>query len=567
MAKRQEDTDIDQYLALIECKDHSTNLGNKDWEDAVIQGKQKAQKQGLKTFFVTNTDALTRCYNSFDLTEVSIDGSLITEIQSLPILQAIQTQVSEKNSVVKYRTFASTTPDPKRFQASLWEIRQVFRACGISKGNEDTMIKTSLTFCILKLITEQQNKRRTIPDTILLWDEWRNGQLNRDIANTIIDITGISGYRHLKDCLKIDERLDADSCLKIKDEISKYKLFESDFDFFGLIYESFANTQLKKDFGEFYTPRHIIRTMVRLLLSEEKSFRTLVICDPACGTGGFLVEALLFLENNYELAEGLTDEVLDSLKKKTFFGYDTNDKVAIPFARTNMMMADDGGTNILHKDSLLELPEGEYHYVLANVPYGAYNGDAPITAFSYTNNRRFELLFIEKIVKSLRQGGRAAVIVPDGLVEATSYKSFRQKLLFDAEVEAVISLPSFVFEPYTGEKTYILLFKRKLDTQRGKIQDNPIWHYIVDNDGFQNGKKRYHINENDLPELEAGYRSIAIQNKAGFVKSESLTEDTFFTLCSEHYLRKVRPTEIEKAQFEAILDEVEALISSALSEV
>jgi type I restriction enzyme M protein len=280
-----------------------------------------------------------------------------------------------------------------------------------------------------------------------------------------------------------------------------------------------------------------------------------------------LVEALLFLGNNYEATEGLTDEVIDSLKKKTFFGYDTNEKVAIPFARTNMMMADDGGTNILHKDSLLDLPEEEYHYVLANVPYGAYNGEAKVESFSYTNKRRFELLFIEKIVKSLKPGGRAAVIVPDGLVEATSYKGFRQKFLFDAEVEAVVSLPNFVFEPYTGEKTYILFFQRKLETKRGKIQDDPIWHYIVDNDGYQSGKKRYHINENDLPELEAGYRSIVIQNKAGFVPANDLTEDTFYTLCSEFYLRKTRPAEVEKVSFEAILDEVEMLISTLVKEV
>ena len=557
----------EHILALIECKDHSTNLDDKDWIDAVSQGQQKALKQGLNSFFVTNTDSITRCYNTYNLGEISIDGTIITEMQSLPILQAIQTQVSRANSSVKYRTFASNVPDPKRFRASLWELRQIFRACGISKGSEDSMIKTSLTFCILKLITEQQSIRRTIPETIMLWDEWRSGQLNRDIVNTINDITDLAQYRHLENCLNIDDRLDASSCLKIKEEISKFKLYASDFDFFGLVYESFANAQLKKDFGEFYTPRHIIRTMVRLLLCEEKSYRSLVICDPACGTGGFLVEALLFLENNYESTEELTDEVLTSLKKKTFVGFDTNDNVAIPFARTNMMMADDGGTNIVQKDSLLELPETVYHYVLANVPYGEYSGDASISSFSYTNRKRFELLFIEKIVKALKKGGRAAVIVPDGLVEATSYKDFRQKFLFDAEVEAVISLPNFVFEPYTGEKTYVLFFKRKFDTQRGKLQDNPIWHYIVDADGFQSGKKRYPINDNDLPELEAGYRSIEIPYKAGFVPMSLVTEETFYTLCCEYYLRKEEPMEVDKALFEVILTEIENLISYTMKEV
>ena len=554
--------DYDRHIvALVECKDHSTNLGDKDWNDAVAQGQQKALKQGLNSFFVTNTDSITRCYNTYDLSEVSIDGTVITEIQALPVLKAIQTQVSRVNSGVKYRTFASNTPDPRRFRASLWELRQIFRAGGISKGSEDSMIKTSLTFCILKLISEQQSIRRTIPETIMLWDEWRGGQLSRDMNNTIGDITQLAQYRHLSDCLHIDDRLDSAACLKIKEEIGRFRLYASDFDFFGLVYESFANAQLKKDFGEFYTPRHIIRTMVRLLLADEKSYRPLVICDPACGTGGFLVEALLFLESSYNSADASADENLTALKEKTFVGFDTNDKVAIPFARTNMMMADDGGTNIVQSDSLLELPESAYDYVLANVPYGEYGGDAPISSFGYTNRRRFELLFVEKIVKSLKNGGRGAVIVPDGLVEATSYKEFRQKFLFDAEMESIVSLPSFVFQPYTGEKTYILFFKRKLEVQKGKLQENPVWHYIVDNDGFQGGKKRYPINDNDLPELEAVYRKSDIHYKAGFVPMSAVTDETFYTLCSEFYLRKKEPIEIDRDLFEKILAEVEILVS------
>lgn len=551
-----------RILALIECKDRFSRIGDDDWQDAMSQGQAKASAQRLRAFFVTNTRTLTRCYNTADLSEVSLDGRSITDIQPMPVLRAIQTQVRPGTSTVVYRSFATATPDPKRFRASLWNIRQTFRSRGISRGSEDSMIKTTLTFCILRLISEQQAIEHRIPHTVFLWDDWRPSQLDRDMTNTIDDLTALPGYQHLQGCLSIDDRLDAAACVSIRDELSRYRLFGSDFDFFGLIYESLANSQLKKDFGEFYTPRHLIRTIVKVTLSGEKRPRPLAICDPACGTGGFLVEALLFLQRNYEFVNALDVETSRRLKEETFYGFDTNSEVAIPFARTNMMMAGNGGMNILETtDSLTELPEDEYDYVLANVPYGKYDGQADISLFSYTNQRRYELLFLEKIVRGLRPGGKAAVIVPDGLVESTSYASFRECLLHDVTMEAVVSLPHFAFAPYTTEKTYVLFFMRRRPSETGKIQKAPIWHYIVDNDGFQKGSKRYVIDENDLPELETGFRSLQRDEKAGFVSMDQVNGDTFYSLCSEFYLRRRQPIELSAETFAEILSEAEDFLS------
>lgn len=548
-------------IALIECKDHFAAIGDADWQDAIEQGQRKASAQHLRAFFVTNTFNLTRCYNTADLSEVSIDGNTITEIPTLPIIRAIQTQIQEGVSDTTYTSFTPGTPDQKRFRASLWNLRQTFRSRGISKGSEDSMIKTSLTFCILKLITEQQQLRRTIPDTVLLWNDWRPGQMDRDLHHTIEDITSLPEYRHLRGCLHIDEKLDATGCVAIRNEINQYQLYGSDFDFFGLIYESLANKQIKKDFGEFYTPRHVIRNMVRLRLSNEKRPRPLRICDPACGTGGFLVEALLFLQRNYRETGTLDDKTIDSLKRLTFHGFDSNAEVAIPFARTNMMMADDGGANILVvTDSLIDLAEREYDYILTNVPYGNYEGNANINLFSYTNSRRYELLFIEKIIRALKPGGKAAVIVPDGLVESTSHAIYRKKLLYDVTMEAVISLPPFVFEPYTTEKTYILFFTRRRAAEQGTLQTIPIWHYIVDEDGFQKGKKRYIVAENDLPELEAGFLAVELEGKAGFVPMNQVCEDTFYSLCSEYHLRRPMPIELSLEAFNCIIDEAERMM-------
>jgi type I restriction enzyme M protein len=550
-----------RIVALLECKDHFTDIGDADWQDAMEQGRTKSVAQGLSAYFVTNTGTLTRCYNAADMSEVSLDGNLITRVPGLPILRAIQTQVGPGVSDVTYESFTVGAPDPKRFRASLWNLRQIFRSRGISRGSEDSMIKTSLTFCILKLVTEQQRVARTLPETVFLWDDWRPGQMSRDIVNTIDDITALPEFQHLSGCLAIDDRLDSQACVRIHTEIGQYHLYGSDFDFFGLIYESLANKQLKRDFGEFYTPRHIIRTMVRLRLAEEQRPRRLTVCDPACGTGGFLVEALLYLQRTYAARDTLDEEVVQTLKEETFYGFDTNSQVAIAFARTNMMMAGNSGANILEtRDSLIDLPEGEYDYVLANVPYGQYDGMADISQFAYTNARRYELLFVEKIVRALKPGGRAAVIVPDGLIEATSYASYRHKLLCDVTLEAVVSLPPFVFEPYTTEKTYVLFLTRRRPAEQGVLQETAIWQYVVDNDGFQAGKKRYVIADNDLPELEAGFLSLELEGKAGFVEMAQVCERTYYSFCSEFYLRRAEPIEVSLADFESIIERAELLV-------
>ena len=550
-----------RILALIECKDHYATLDDADWLDAKSKGQIKARQQGLNAFFVTNTNTATRCYNASDLTEIVLDGTPISDFQTIPILKAIQTQVSASSSLVSYHSFAGKAPDPKQFRATLWNLRQVFRARGISKGSEDSMIKTTLTFCILKLISDQQQLARTIPQTIYLWNDWRPAQMDRDIANTIKDLTDLPRYKHLMGCLAIDRRLDAEACGTVHREISPFSLYGSDFDFFGLIYESLANTQLKKDFGEFYTPRHIIRTIVRTRLQDEQQPRPLAICDPACGTGGFLVEAFICLQNFYRISGQLTGATITALKEHTFHGFDTNDEVAIPSARTNMMMADDGGANILAtEDSLNTLPTNQYDYILTNIPYGKYDGTADMSTFSYTNSKRYELLFIDRIAHALKPGGKAAVIVPDGLVESTSYSQFRYKLLLDTTVEAVISLHSDVFEPYTGEKTYIIYLTRKLPAQQGTLQTTPIWHFILDEDGFQKGKKRYSINADDRADWEAGFLSAVVPFKAGFVPIDQVNKDNFYSFCSESYLRRPAPIDVPLSVFDRILTEANVLI-------
>ena len=544
----------DAIVALIECKDRKASPGDSDWAKGVSDGQKKATLQGLRAFFVTNTDTFTRCYRTSDLADISVDGEPLASVPNIPVLRAIQAQVSPARTNVLFRTFAPNIPNANSFRSALWNIRQTFRSRGISKGDEDKIIKSTLTFCILKLMAERQAKFRLLPPTIVLGN-WRVLQMDREIKNTIADISGLIQFSHLKDCLWIDDRLDAKACVAVWDQISRFTLFGSDFDFFGIVYETLANKNLKKDFGEFYTPRHIIRFMVRTLFADEKLPRSLTICDPACGTGGFLVEAYLYLQNQYKDTGTFNDTVLENLKNSTFVGLDNNDIYSIPYARTNMLMAGDGGAHISWTpDSLTSLPEERYDYVIANVPYGAYAGEADLTQFEFGRIRRFEYLFIEKIVRALKFGGRAAVIVPDGLVENSSHEKFRRALLANVDLTAVVSLPRFAFLPYTSEKTYILYFLRKPRHKRGQFQESPVWHCIIDNDGFQDGVKRYPIAEDDLSEIGAGeFMRKKEPTKCGYVSMANHLQNRFVVMSSESYLRKPRPIEYDIEEFSAAM--------------
>ena len=307
----------DGIIALIECKDRKAAPDDRDWKVAVRDGRQKAKLQGLKAFFVTNTDTHTRCYSAHDGLEVSVDGEVVSAVPTIPVLRAIQAQVSPVRRNALYRTFANRIPNANSFRSALWNIRQIFRSKGISRGDEGKIIKSTLTFCILKLITERQKLFHLLPTSILLWNDWRLTQMERDIKHTIDDIVSQPRFTHLSGCLWVDERLDAAACALIHKEIGVFDLFGSDFDFFGLVYETLANKNIKKDFGEF-NAGHIIRFIVRTLLRAETLPRPLRICDPACGTGGFLVETYLYLQNQYRDSNAFSDEVLGALKIRRF---------------------------------------------------------------------------------------------------------------------------------------------------------------------------------------------------------------------------------------------------------
>jgi type I restriction enzyme M protein len=248
--------------------------------------------------------------------------------------------------------------------------------------------------------------------------------------------------------------------------------------------------------GQFRTPRHIIRLMVELTAPQP----TDVICDPACGTAGFLVAASEYLRDQYPNL--LHDKKRNEhFHHRMFHGFDF-DNTMLRIGSINMLLHGVESPDIRYRDSLAQDHAGEaekYTLVLANPPF-AGSLDYENTAkdlLQIVKTRKTELLFFALFLRLLKPGGRAAVIVPDGVLFGSSkaHKELRRMLVEDQKLEAVVSLPGGVFKPYAGVSTAILIF-----TKTNSGGTDHVWFYDVEADGWSLDDKRTPL----LPEDKLG---------------------------------------------------------------
>lgn len=543
-------------VCLIEAKSIHAKIGDKDWQNAIGQGQMKAKLQGLSYFVVTNTAGLTRFYNTSNLNTITLNGTIITSIPNIDVLKMILTQVNPNNNNVDTGDEKPTVDyNETDFQKSLFQLKNTYRSSKMD--NDSEMIDTTIGFIVLKYISEKEKKQRNIDSRTLLWDELREDHYEEDIKSLIKDIMECGLYKDFQEALYINPKLTSKQCEKIVKELGKYSFHGCGFDIYGAVYEAYADKNTKKEFGQYYTRRHITRAIAEILLRDEKRPRDFTICDPACGTGGFLTEAYKVLERNYVMSKTYTKEDETRLQNKVIVGFD-NKKRNIGLAKLNMFLIGDGHVMIEEtNDSLLSLKENTYDYILTNPPYGVYKGDANIDSFSFAKKSRMEMLFLEKIVKSLKPGCMGAAVIPDGVLENTSYGDYRYNLLCNIEIESIISLHEYVFRPYTSEKTYVIFFRKKTDGEEGIIQKDPIWMYIVENDGYQKGDKRYEILENDLPDLINNYKSEKAKGRCRYVQMSEISKDNFYNLLVEYYLPsdEIKIKRVTPKEFDDILEE------------
>jgi len=276
--------------------------------------------------------------------------------------------------------------------------------------------------------------------------------------------------------------------------------------------------------GQFRTPRHIIRMMVELMQPQP----TDRICDPSCGTAGFLIESYDYLLRQHSSAAGTHKEVIDGDEHVSYSGdllgehrshVDTDmfhaydfDATMLRIATMNLVMHGVKQPDVHYQDTLSQSfeerhPEGSknaFDLILANPPFKGTLDEQDVAPdiLRTVKTKKTELLFIGLILRMLKLGGRSATIVPDGVLFGSSkaHVQLRQHLIDNNQLEAVISLPSGVFKPYAGVSTAVIIFSKGGQTEN-------VFFYDVQSDGFTLDDKRTKIGDGkgNLPDVQFKY--------------------------------------------------------------
>ena len=270
--------------------------------------------------------------------------------------------------------------------------------------------------------------------------------------------------------------------------------------------------------GQFRTPRHIIKMMVEMVKPGPED----IVCDPSAGSAGFLVYAGEYIREHHADAL-LKPAVQEHFQKKLFLGMEF-DPTMIRIGAMNLMLHGIDQPNLVMVDALSESNQGfteKATIVLANPPFkGSLDKEAvDPKLLNIVDSKKTELLFLGLILKGLKLGGRAAVIVPDGVLFGTNkaHQVIRKEIIDGQKLEAVISMPSGVFKPYAGVSTGILIFTKTASGGTGKV-----WFYDMKADGYSLDDKRNPTTENDIPDI------LHRWNNLGAEDTRSRTDQSFF---------------------------------------
>lgn len=319
--------------------------------------------------------------------------------------------------------------------------------------------------------------------------------------------------------------------------------------------------------GQFRTPRHIIRMMVELL--DPKPDDT--ICDPACGTSGFLVASGEYLKGKYHSEIFYNRQRKDHYNNHMFVGYDI-DRTMLRVGAMNMMTHGVENPNISYRDSLSDqnTDNGKYSIILANPPFkGSLDTDTVSTdLLKVCKTKKTELLFLALFLRMLKVGGRCACIVPDGVLfgSSTAHKAIRKEIIDGNRLEAVISMPSGVFKPYAGVSTAVMIF-----TKTGHGGTDNVWFYDMTADGFSLDDKRSAVKDNDIPDIVARFKALdkeadrARTDKSFFVPVEEIRENGYDLSINKY--KKTEYVAVEYPPTEEIMGQLDALEEKIAAEM
>ncbi|MBU0998742.1 type I restriction-modification system subunit M [Patescibacteria group bacterium] len=370
--------------------------------------------------------------------------------------------------------------------------------------------------------------------------------------------------------------------LEIVDIIRPINFCKLDADVLGDAYEYLLERlSSSKRLGSFRTPRHIIRTIVEMVNPKLGD----TVLDPACGTAGFLLAAYehIATANSSEVEEKtlpngqkysfghgnrLSPEQWKYLEHETFYGFDT-DPTMVRIATMNMLLHGLNDAQIIRRDSVAggadEFEKKQFDIVLTNPPFAGAIAENRIRSYLPVQTKDSTILFLGLVMKSLKDGGTAGIIVNEGLLftRNNAAKEIRRMLLDKMDLQAVVSLPQGVFNPYAGVKTSFLVFKNT-----GKPTEK-VWFYEVENDGFSKGTQRHPLpDKNDIPDLLSKWPIKSESAKSWLVDKKKIEENDYI-LTASNYKTAVGNTDSHRDPKEILkeIEEDQKIIQNSLTKV
>lgn len=403
------------------------------------------------------------------------------------------------------------------------EANELLRKEGLREGVERFSEFANLLF--LKLISEIENHREARGEPRQLesnycWDQFASlppGLMLDYINDTVLPrfanhYNGTSVVFHRR--LSI---INPASLHKVVNRLSELSLINIESDIKGDAFEYFLkhSVTVGNDLGEYFTPRHIVKLIVDLI---DPAYGERIY-DPCCGTGGFLIEAFKHLLDVVKL----TEETRHVLEKQTFYGCELTGTARI--AKMNMILAGDGHTNIHQKDCLVDHLQNKYDVVMTNFPFSQTTDCGK----SYgLDTKDANPVFLRHIIDACADQGRIGVVVPEGLLFAENRpcSDTRRYVLERCELVAVISLNEYVFRPYTGQPTAILILNK------GVSQKGPVWFYEVLEDGYEKttskkGRNPVANGVNDLVNLRSLWAERATDSRSFTVPIETIRDNSY----------------------------------------
>jgi len=496
----------DKPLIVIEAKKKGSRI-----DSALKQGIEYARILGAPLVFATDGVFCKAFHTRANRTPI-LNGEEIDEfIREALALRFLEThEVNTVSPKVQY--------DRKELIRIFDEANNMLRGDGLRAGIERFGEFANILF--LKLISENEQIKKERGETSNFdiascsWDSIKN------IALTArIDYINNTVYRRLNALYNTEIftplTIRDETILKeIMDKLDPLMLTDVDSDVKGDAFEYFlkASTATKNDLGEYFTPRHIVKTMVRLVNPQigEK------IYDPFCGTGGFLIESFRHIYNNM----ARTEDNLTTLRESTVYGNEITNTARI--TKMNMILAGDGHSNIQMLDSLANPidgtstwldDKGQVHHngfdiVLANMPYSQKTKHGNLYDLPSTNGDSICVQHCMKAINSAAENGRMALVVPEGFLFRKDLAKTREYLLTHCQLQSIISLPQGVFLPYTGVKTDIIYATKVNQKVKSSQKKKTFWYFDVKSDGYTLDNHRRKLDTpSDLTKYEE-YRKL-----------------------------------------------------------